>query len=214
MFLPFLLFVAGAFVACEEVEEEGKYDNWQQRNEAFADSIKAETGSNIVASMDDADNMELGELYAIEVRTAGTNQGNQYVYCKKLVANKDGKRPMYVGANSVVNTYFRATYITGDEALKCFDGYGALDREIPLPPTRKPSPFDSPISFAVTSSAYVVGATWPLQFMREGERWMLYIPWQSWGGSSDYTTREGNRVIQTIKGYSTVTYDLMLNSVE
>ena len=26
LFLPFLLFVAGAFVACEEVEEAGKYD--------------------------------------------------------------------------------------------------------------------------------------------------------------------------------------------
>ena len=35
LFLPFLLFIAGAFVACEEVEEAGKYDNWHPRNEAF-----------------------------------------------------------------------------------------------------------------------------------------------------------------------------------
>ena len=49
LFLPFLLFVAGAFVACEEVEEAGKYDNWVPRNEAFIDSIKAETGNSIVA---------------------------------------------------------------------------------------------------------------------------------------------------------------------
>ena len=43
LFLPFLLFIAGAFVACEEVEEAGKYDNWVPRNEAFIDSIKGKT---------------------------------------------------------------------------------------------------------------------------------------------------------------------------
>ena len=49
LFLPFLLFIAGAFVACEEVEEAGKYDNWVPRNEAFIDSIKGKTGDNILA---------------------------------------------------------------------------------------------------------------------------------------------------------------------
>ena len=51
LFLPFLLFIAGAFVACEEVEEAGKYDNWVPRNEAFIDSIKGKTGDNIVARL-------------------------------------------------------------------------------------------------------------------------------------------------------------------
>ena len=69
--LPFLLFVAGAFVACEEVEEAGKYDNWVPRNEAFIDSIKAETGNSIVASLEDAKNMEIGKLYAIKSRNWG-----------------------------------------------------------------------------------------------------------------------------------------------
>lgn len=35
LFLPFLLWLAGAFVSCEEVEEAGKYDNWRERNEAL-----------------------------------------------------------------------------------------------------------------------------------------------------------------------------------
>ena len=65
LFLPFLLFIAGAFVACEEVEEAGKYDNWVPRNEAFIDSIKGKTGDNIVASLEDAEKMEIGTLYAI-----------------------------------------------------------------------------------------------------------------------------------------------------
>ena len=72
LFLPFLLFIAGAFVACEEVEEAGKYDNWVPRNEAFIDSIKGKTGDNIVASLEDAEKMEIGTLYAISVPTSGT----------------------------------------------------------------------------------------------------------------------------------------------
>lgn len=81
LFLPFLLFVAGAFVACEEVEEAGKYDNWQPRNEAFIDSIKAETGDNILATtVDAANNMETGKLYAIPV--SGGSYPSQYIYCK------------------------------------------------------------------------------------------------------------------------------------
>lgn len=48
LFLPFLLFVAGTFVACEEVEEAGKYDNWRPRNEAFVDSIKGKAGDRLV----------------------------------------------------------------------------------------------------------------------------------------------------------------------
>lgn len=206
LFLPFLLFVAGAFVACEEVEEPGIYANWQQRNEAFIDSIKAATGDNIVATIEQADEMELGKLYAIQVPYNGG--GTQYVYCKKLVANIEGDRPMYTGYHSVVSTYYRGTYITGDDLRKNFDGYGALDQEIPIPPTKEPSPFDSPVSFVVDSSPYVIGAAWPLQHMRKGERWMLYIPWQVWSTSHDlsYTT-------QTILDYSTITYDLILEDL-
>ncbi len=36
---------------------------------AFIDSIKAETGNSIVASLEDAKNMEIGKLYAIKVET-------------------------------------------------------------------------------------------------------------------------------------------------
>lgn len=75
-------------MACEEVEEAGKYDNWVPRNEAFIDSIKGKTGDNIVASLEDAEKMEIGTLYAISVPTSGTGVNGtlrpQYVYCKKL----------------------------------------------------------------------------------------------------------------------------------
>ena len=123
LFLPFLLFVAGAFVACEEVEEAGKYDNWVPRNEAFIDSIKAETGNSIVASLEDAKNMEIGKLYAIKVETGGVSvDGNskpQYVYCKKLWKEDGGAYPLFTDE---VSTYYYGTFITGEEFDGNFDG--------------------------------------------------------------------------------------------
>lgn len=40
LFLPFLLLLVSGLVSCEEVEDEGKYYDWQARNEAYIDSIK------------------------------------------------------------------------------------------------------------------------------------------------------------------------------
>ena len=37
--LPILL-LALVFVSCEETKEVSIYDNWQERNEAFIDSLK------------------------------------------------------------------------------------------------------------------------------------------------------------------------------
>ena len=62
VFLPFLLILAGAFVSCEEVEEEGKYANWQERNQAFLDSIKVVAGDNYVPmDLEKLDKVEVGE---------------------------------------------------------------------------------------------------------------------------------------------------------
>ena len=113
LFLPFLLFIAGAFVACEEVEEAGKYDNWVPRNEAFIDSIKGKTGDNIVASLEDAEKMEIGTLYAISVPTSGTGVNGtlrpQYVYCKKLWKTDSGAYPLFT---EKVSVFYRGTFIT------------------------------------------------------------------------------------------------------
>lgn len=88
------------------------------------------------------------------------------------MSNTTGELPIYT---SNVTTCYYGTYITGDEFDGCFKGYGALDRIITAP-LKEPSPFDATASFAVNS----VFAGWTaLQFMRVGERWMLYIPWES-----------------------------------
>ena len=202
LLLPFLFFLAGVWVSCEEVEEAGKYDNWRERNEAFADSIKRLTGENYVATGEQADAMELGKLYAIQT-TASTTEGMQYVYCKKLVRNVAGERPLYTGYHSTVSSFYYGTLITGDRFDGNFEGYGALDKDIPWNGTMKePTAFDSPLSFSV--SGVISGWTAALQYMRTGERWMLYIPWQSAYGESGQSD---------IRGYSALTFDLVLDSI-
>ena len=165
LFLPFLLWLAGAFVSCEEVEEAGKYDNWRERNEAFADSIKRLTGENYVATAEQADAMELGKLYAIQT-AASTTGGAQYVYCKKLVRNETGERPLYTGYHSTVSAFYYGTLITGDQFDGNFDGYSALDTNIPLDLVKKPTAFDSPTTFGVAD--VISGWTAALQLMQIG----------------------------------------------
>ena len=196
MFLPFLLFIAGAFVACEEVEEAGKYDNWVPRNEAFIDSIKGKTGDNIVASLEDAEKMEVGTLYAISVPTSGTGVNGtlrpQYVYCKKLWKTDSGAYPLFT---EKVSVFYRGTFITGEEFDGNFDGFGATDREIPLP-------LSDPLSENSPESKW----PWALQYMRAGERWMLYIPWQSGYGASGSSSGD-------IPGYTSLTFDVCLEGI-
>lgn len=204
--LPLLCFLASAFIACEEVEEAGKYDNWRERNIAFIDSIKALTGDNFVIRGEDADAMELGKLYAIQTN-ASTSAGAQYVYCKKLVKNESGERPLYTGYHSNVNAFYCGTYITGEEFDGNFDGYTAIDRDIPIPPVKAPTAFDKYAGFSV--SGVVSGWIAALQYMRMGERWMLYVPYQSGYGYNDYTPLYGS---STIPGGSTLTFDVQLDS--
>ena len=204
LFLPFMLLLAGAFISCEEVEEVGEYDNWRERNEAFVDSLKTVAGSNFVATIEQADDMELGKLYAIQNLNAGTSAGTQYIYCKKLTANAEGTRPLGgEGYNNQVSTFYYGTLINGTKFDGNFVGYTALDKNISYPLTLNPTEFDSPTSFGVTD--VITGWTWALYHMRTGERWMVYIPYQSAYGTS---------TSGSIPGYSLLAFDILLESVD
>ena len=152
----------------------------------------------------DADEMEEGELFAIQVPTTSTNMIPQYAYCKKLVKKETGERPNFDGYNSTVKAFYYGTLITGDEFDGNFDGYGATDRDIPLPlssDSKWHTEFNSSSEFTV--SEVIPGWRWALQYMRVGERWMLYIPWQSAYGSSGNSSG-------TIPGYTSLTFDVYL----
>lgn len=195
VFLPFLLILAGAFVSCEEVEEEGKYANWQERNQAYIDSIKSLVGNNYVATEEQALAIPVGEMFAILVENASTLDNPQYIYCKKIKANTEGRRPLYTQSTDV---FYYGTVITGESFEGNFKGYSAADQS--FSGDKNPTVFDAPKRFTVTGWIW----TDPIQFMREGERWMLYVPWECGYGSSGSGS---------IPGYSVLGFDLQVEKV-
>ena len=201
IFLPVLLFVAGAFTSCEEVEEEGKYANWQERNQAFLDSIKVIAGDNLVSTLEQLERVQVGEMFCLKNNFVSTDSNPQYVYCKKLRKNMDGERPLYLES---AYTHYYGTLITGAKFDGTFTGYGATDRNIPNPPQNEPTPFDSPAMFSLASSSLSTGWREFLQYMHTGERWIVYVPWGSAYGTEGY---------QEIPGYSVLTFDVIMTQV-
>ncbi len=186
------------FVACEEVEEAGTYDNWQARNEAYIDSIASLVGNRYIATEEAVMQVPVGEMFAIRTEASNT-AGEQYVYCKKIVDNPTGRRPLYTESVSV---YYYGTLITGASFDGNFEGYSAIDQQ-ELDSTEKcPTEFDSPATFSV--SGVVAGWIAALQLMHTGERWIIYIPYQSGYGTSDSGS---------IPGYSALTFDIQLEEV-
>lgn len=204
LYLSLFLFLSVGFAACDEVEEVGEYDNWEPRNTAFIDSIHALAADRLLplnAAQEEADKFEPGEMFGLET-TASTTAGKQYVYCKKIVKNTAGAVPVYT---NTVETHYYGTLITGDTFDGTFEGYGATDRGVLDPETKAPTAFDSPTSFSINNSGLRLGWVAALQYMHVGERWMLYIPYQSGYGESDYGS---------IPGYSALTFDVQLEGIE
>lgn len=217
----FLLVLLG-FAACAETTEPTEYDNWRERNDAFLDSLDAVAGNNYLVWNDPAPDIEtrantqvpqmnLGELYAVLVQDATTSGGLFYVYAKKLVDNPAGRRLLYTDE---VKVYYHGTYINGVSFDGNFEGYGALDQQIPLTPEDMiwPTPFDEPATWSVNGmiDGMIDGMIWALQFMREGERWLLHIPYNVAYGESDYTPYGSSN---TIPGCSVLTFDVVVDKL-
>ena len=205
-FLPVLLVAMSLVVSCEEVEEASIYDNWRVRNEAFIDSIRSEMNpQNYVATEEQLQRLEEGELFAIR-DVNSTNQNTYYIYCKKIKKLDDysnARRPLYTES---VSAYYYGTLINGENFDGNFDGYSATDRGFLDKNDADKAPdleLDSPAEFAVNGSI-ISGRSMVLQYMYVGERWMVYIPWQS---------GYGNRDQSAIPAYSALTFDMVLESV-
>lgn len=196
--LPTLLLACTLLTACDEVKEVDAYDNWKERNEAFADSLNILASNRVVASLEAADAMEVGKYYMIET-AASTTAGKQYIYVKKLTANTDGVRPYYTDG---VAAFYYGTDINGERFDGNFLGYSATNQGALSGADNMPTQFDSPTEFYV--SGVISGWTTALQYMRRGERWMVFIPYPSAYGVKDTST---------IPGYSLLCFDIVLHRI-
>lgn len=165
IYLFSLVLLTLAFVSCSETEEEGKYDNWRARNEAYIDSL-----ANVYATAADK-----GGLERIEMLTAPGN----YIYYKEIekapAENTDS--PKYT---DYVKVYYKGTNILGEY----FDGNFTGDN--PVIDGENPDEGDSPTTIFQVSSV-ITGWGEILQRMKIGDRWKVYIPWDYAYGSSGTT---------------------------
>ena len=197
----------GSMISCSEVEEENIFDHWQELNEAVCDSLLVEAGSNLFGLASDTtkvDAMPLGKSFGIQTWSSTTKK-KEYVFCIKLSAT-DGKHPIY---NDRISAYYRGSYIEGTEFDGNFEGYVATDTD--YDGTKKlPAVYDTPATFTIVSTAdkwLINGWIAALQYMREGERWVIFVPYQSGYGAKPDPLKT------TVLHHSTLFFDIILDDI-
>lgn len=179
IYLFSLVLLALAFTACSETEETSRYDNWQARSVAFIDSIASVYNSpeNQALANDD-----LEKLHAFPDPT-----NSQTIYVKKIKKGEGTESPKYT---STVSAHYRMSYFNGDVVQQTYTG-------------TEPTEFDSPTNF--TLNGVISGWSYTLMYMKVGDFWTLYIPYQSGYGSS---TNDGN-----LQAYSALVYNVRLEKI-
>ena len=179
IYLFSLVLLALAFTACSETEETSRYDNWQARSVAFIDSIASVYNSpeNQALANDDPE-----KLHAFPDPT-----NSQTIYVKKIKKGEGTESPKYT---STVSAHYRMSYFNGDVVQQTYTG-------------TEPTEFDSPTNF--TLNGVISGWSYTLMYMKVGDFWTLYIPYQSGYGSS---TNDGN-----LQAYSALVYNVRLEKI-
>ena len=181
--LTFTLSVLLGLTSCEENTEVGEFDNWQQRNTQFVDSIAAVARAN---TYDD------WKIFLVEGLDTAKQWGNEYyVYCQVLEEGNGTEHPLFT--DSVVVNYSgrlipSATYPDGFKFDSSYTG------------ELNPS-FNVPVGMPLSGT--VPGFYTAIQHMVDGDIWKVYIP---------YVLGYGAEGSSSIPGYSTLVFDINLVS--
>ena len=177
------LSVLVGLTSCEESAEVGEFDNWQQRNTLFIDSIAQVAREN---AFDD------WKIILAEGLDDSKPWGNEcYVYCQVLEDGYGTAHPLFT--DSVLVNYSgrlmpSATYPAGYRFDSSYSG------------DFNPS-FNVPVG--MTLSGTVPGFYTAVQNMVDGDTWKVYIPYQ---------LGYGERATSGIPAYSTLIFDINLVS--
>ena len=187
--LGFLILSALTFLAvcsCSEKEEVGEYDNWQERNQQFLDSIAGVCKAN-------AD----GSWVRLRAFNLATNDSTElpsayYIYVKKLATGEGDVAPLYTDSvrvhysgRLIPTTEHPDGYVFG----KSFSGK-TVDESI-----------DVPSLMGVRQN--IVGFATALMRMHVGDRWIVYIPYYLGYGETAQSSGK-------IPAYSTLIFDINL----
>lgn len=175
-------------VACEEKGAEEEYSDWEMKNNAFIDSIAQVAHTNADGSW------AIYKAYTLGDSTALYNgQNNRFIYVKKLEQGTGIASPLYTES---VRVHYSGHLIPSRTFTNGFnfDKSYAGDELNPLT--------DVPALFTVSS--VVTGFSTALQYMKVGDRWMVYIP---------YMLGYGTTVTEKIPAYSTLIFDIKLAKI-
>ncbi len=183
-FFPLIaLFALLSVTSCDEKEEVGEYDDWQNRNTEFVDSI---------ATLANAGTDGWSKLQSITLSdNLGTDADNKYyIYVQKLENGAGTYNPH--DADSVRVHYCgrlipTSTYPAGEVFDKSYSG-AVLNEATDVPALLR-------------TIGTVPGFATALENMVEGDRWKVVIPSYLGYGSS------GN---SSIPAYSTLVFDMKL----
>ena len=152
------LSVLFGLTSCEETTEVGEFDNWQQRNTQYVDSIAAEARANTYGDW---------KIFLEDGLDASKQWGNEcYVYCRVIEDGTGKEHPLYT--DSVLVNYSgrlipSATYPDGYQFDSSYKG------------EFNPS-FNVPVGMPLSGT--VPGFSTAVQQMVDGDVWKVYIPYQ------------------------------------
>lgn len=175
------------FASCsDDTPTADPYADWEARNVAYIDSI-----ADVVTNPPAGETWYRYANYKIQNDGMGTDltlTNSDYVYVKDLTeADAElGETPF---ATDTVAVHYRGWLINGEVFDQSYSGDWNAEVHVP-------------VSFA--ASEVRTGWTTALLHMQEGEHWEVYIPYQMGYGTS------GNG---TIRGYSTLIFDIRLEEV-
>ena len=177
------LSVLFGLTSCEESGEAGEFDNWQQRNTQFIDSIARVARANTYGDW---------KVFLVQGLDSTKVWGNgDYVYCRVLEEGSGTTHPLFT--DSVVINYSGRlmpsdTYPDGYQFDSNYKG------------ELNPS-FNVPVTMALNET--VKGFYTAVQQMVDGDIWKVYIP---------YLLGYGTSGSSAIPGYSTLVFDINLVS--
>lgn len=175
-------------ISCSEKSEEEEFSNWENRNGAYLDSIAK------VAKANSDGSWTIYKAYTLGDSTAIYNGHNdRFIFVKKLEHGNGAMHPLF---SDSVRVHYSGrliptkTYVNG----YCFDkSYVSDTLNVKT---------DVPALFGVKGN--IVGFATALQYMVEGDKWLVYIPYQLGYGEQD---------AQSIPAYSTLIFEMTLAKI-
>lgn len=188
LLIPIVALLALVFVApsCSEHEEAGEFDNWQERNRHYVDSIATEAKINADGTWTKIKSYTLGDSLGLD----GSN--DYYIYVRKIEHGSGAYSPLYTDS---VRVHYSGRLIPSSTYPNGYNFGKSYSTSVLNEDT------DVPLLVGVDEN--VIGFATALMHMVEGDRWEVVIPYYLGYGT-------GNSTSTGIPGYSTLIFDVKL----